>query len=65
MKKVIYATLLVAITMISCKDNKNSTTEPSQEVAVIEANTEASLELEVIAKCARKPSKQQHWEFLV
>jgi copper chaperone CopZ len=42
MKKVIYATLLVAITMISCKDNKNSTTEPSQEVAVIEANTEAS-----------------------
>ena len=42
MKKVIYASLLVAVTMISCKDNKSQTAETTQEVAVIEANTQAS-----------------------
>lgn len=44
MKKAIYVSALIAFAMLSCKDNKKSTTEEmsTQEVAVIEANTETT-----------------------
>ena len=43
MKKAIYASALIAIAMVSCKNN-NSSSEQSQtyEVAVIQANTETT-----------------------